>query len=213
MRRPLHCATASRTCARTSFGVAVIIEPRRPEDAEKRCVGIPVGKVDEVGGAQRTLRARSQREGVLHFPRILKDPAAKSTTHPQNGVRYLSCIPPTGRRDATSWGRPRQGPDADTIGEPSPALCDTRAQPQGTRSIRWRQLPTEHGHAARALGATRAHQSDTSSKPPRRRPPPAPQDHIHRGPHARRARCTTPLGAPHAAAGVAGTAGRNLTEK
>src|SRR6266540_64433 len=35
-----------------------------------------------------------------------------------------------------------------------------------TRAPRRRQLPTNHGHAARPLGATRAYQPDSSSKTP-----------------------------------------------
>jgi hypothetical protein len=37
-----------------------------------------------------------------------------------------------------------------------------------TRASRRRQLPTNDGHAARPLGATRAYQRDSSSKPPHR---------------------------------------------
>ena len=43
----------------------------------------------------------------------------------------------------------------------------TPAPPSGTtRAPRRRQLPTNHGHAARPLGATRAYQPDSSSKTP-----------------------------------------------
>ena len=45
-------------------------------------------------------------------------------------------------------------------------LCD--ALSGDSRSLRRRQLPTNHGHAARPSGATRAYQGDSSSKPPRR---------------------------------------------
>ena len=37
-----------------------------------------------------------------------------------------------------------------------------------SRSLRRRQLPTNHGHAARPSGTTRAYQGDSLSKPPRR---------------------------------------------
>ena len=43
----------------------------------------------------------------------------------------------------------------------------TPAVPSGTtRAPRWRQLPTNHGHADRLLGVTRVYQPDSSSKTP-----------------------------------------------
>lgn len=46
----------------------------------------------------------------------------------------------------------------------------TPAPTRMTRALRQRQLPTNHGHAARPLGATRAYQPDSSSKTPHRPP-------------------------------------------
>jgi hypothetical protein len=49
-------------------------------------------------------------------------------------------------------------------------LCD--ALSGDSRSLRRRQLPTNHGHAARPFRATRAYQGDSSSKPPHVSAPP-----------------------------------------
>jgi hypothetical protein len=63
---------------------------------------------------------------------------------------------------------------------PRHRLCDTRALARGTRAVRQRQLPTEHGHAALPARATRVYQSDSSSKPPHHAQPRPPQEFLFR---------------------------------